>query len=107
VQTPNTILAQLVDMTRGGGGGNGTTSTATPSGSNSQQQNGQQATPSSSSTTFSAEHLKAHKSVQCGGCGDMVINQEWIMLNHVNTKYGNILRNLHAIYGMDKIIIKR
>nr|CAD2138073.1 unnamed protein product [Meloidogyne enterolobii] len=35
----------------------------------------------------SSEHVKAHKSIQCGGCGDMVVNQEWIMLNHVNTKY--------------------
>lgn len=77
--TPNTILAQLIDMTRGGettsamvGDGGGPTSS-----SNVQQIGG----------PTQEEVNKLQKSVECKGCGDYVINQEWILLNHVNTKW--------------------
>lgn len=90
-QTPNSILAQLIDITRGkkndivkakermpvAKGINTTTGSSTSTTS----------AVSNNYNSTSSEHVKAHKSIQCGGCGDMVVNQEWIMLNHVNTKH--------------------
>lgn len=89
-QTPNSILAQLVDITRG------KKNDVAKVKERMAAAKGINATTGSSTTIFAvannncnspSEHVKAHKSIQCGGCGDMVVNQEWIMLNHVNTKH--------------------
>lgn len=82
--TPNSILAQLIDMTRSADASSATRQTdvqlppsSTP-GQTPQQQ--QQENPEEGTN-------KVQKSVKCEGCGDLVINQEWILLNHVNTKW--------------------
>lgn len=102
--TPNSILAQLVDITRGNKndvvkGDNvlqrrstGKERIAVVKGINNTTNNisantsTTQTVSNNNYSTSNSEHVKAHKSIQCGGCGDMVVNQEWIMLNHVNTK---------------------
>ncbi|KAF7639498.1 C2H2-type domain-containing protein [Meloidogyne graminicola] len=103
--TPNSILAQLVDITRGNKndvvkGDNvlqrrstGKERIAVVKGINNTTNNisantsTTQTVSNNNYSTSNSEHVKAHKSIQCGGCGDMVVNQEWIMLNHVNTKH--------------------
>lgn len=84
-QTPNSILAQIVDLTR-------TSQHQQQLLMNNEKltQSGKMASgngqPGTSSASGSTEQMKAHKTILCEGCGDQVINQEWIMLNHVNTK---------------------
>ena len=78
-RTPNSILAQLVDMTRGTQS-EGVKVSPTSNGS------GPSSTPHQRGTMSTEHKSQSQKPIQCSGCGDLVINQEWILLNHVNTK---------------------
>ncbi|KAL3115797.1 hypothetical protein niasHT_007802 [Heterodera trifolii] len=80
--TPNTILAQLVDIARGGGDKRSTSPIVR------QSSDSVGLIPSSSASQAHDEGgNKVQNSIKCGNCGDLVINQEWILLNHVNTKH--------------------
>uniref|UniRef100_A0A914HYH5 C2H2-type domain-containing protein n=1 Tax=Globodera rostochiensis TaxID=31243 RepID=A0A914HYH5_GLORO len=96
--TPNTILAQLVDIARGGGDSNANSSVSP---SARQPTDAVGPIPSSSASQAQDEGgSKVQKSIKCGGCGDLVINQEWILLNHVNTKHLHL--PLYKCFSCDK-----